>query len=248
MSDWDAFFRLHSDLPREAPGADESTREALRRLPPLPERPRLLDLGCGPGRQTLVLARELTTATIVAVDLHEPYVARLRESAEATGLATRIEACRGRMEAVDELPSPVDLIWSEGAIYLLEFAEGLELWRSLLRAGGFLVVTELTWLVDAPDDEARRFWDEGYPAMTDVAGNLRAARDAGYEIIDHFALPESAWWDDYLGPLEARIETLRTEAARGPSLARVLADHDREIAICRRFGTQFGYVFYLLRA
>ncbi|HEX8823356.1 MAG TPA: class I SAM-dependent methyltransferase, partial [Archangium sp.] len=58
----DAFFLLHTDLPREGPGSDDCTREALRRLRPwLPASPRVLDLGCGPGKQTLVLARELGT-------------------------------------------------------------------------------------------------------------------------------------------------------------------------------------------
>jgi hypothetical protein len=47
------FFFRHRDLPREGPGTDECTQEALRLLPPLPPQPRVLDLGCGPGAQTL---------------------------------------------------------------------------------------------------------------------------------------------------------------------------------------------------
>jgi len=72
----EAFFRLFDELPRHGPGSDDSTREALRRLPPLPAAPRVLDLGCGAGRQTLVLARELG-APITAVDLHAPFLAKL---------------------------------------------------------------------------------------------------------------------------------------------------------------------------
>ena len=34
--DCEAFFLLYRDLPREGPGSDEATREALRRLPRLP--------------------------------------------------------------------------------------------------------------------------------------------------------------------------------------------------------------------
>lgn len=46
------FFLVHRGLPREGPGNDAATLQALRRLPPLPASPRVLDLGCGPGAQT----------------------------------------------------------------------------------------------------------------------------------------------------------------------------------------------------
>ena len=52
-----AIALLHQGLPREGPGDDGCTREALRRLPELRPEAVVLDLGCGPGGQTLVLAK-----------------------------------------------------------------------------------------------------------------------------------------------------------------------------------------------
>ena len=46
------FFEIHQGLPREGPGDFDSTRRALALLGGLPERPRILDIGCGPGMQT----------------------------------------------------------------------------------------------------------------------------------------------------------------------------------------------------
>ncbi|NRA02079.1 MAG: hypothetical protein HRU00_05690 [Myxococcales bacterium] len=54
----EVFWKLHQGLPKQGPGSDASTRRALALVPELPSAPRILDLGCGPGRQTLVLARE----------------------------------------------------------------------------------------------------------------------------------------------------------------------------------------------
>ncbi|UCE58439.1 MAG: methyltransferase domain-containing protein [Phycisphaerales bacterium] len=246
MSYWDAFFKLHSDLPREGPGSDEATAEALRRLPALPDSPRVLDVGCGPGRQTLVLARKLQTP-VVAVDMHEPYLDQLRASAQKAGLTDLVIAHPGRMEALEEEPGSIDLIWSEGAIYIVGFVEGLKLWRPLLRTSGLVVVTEATWLTENPSAEVEAFWGAAYPAMTDVDGNIRNAAAAGFEVFDHFALPSSAWWNEYLTPLEERAAKLRVEAAGDPELTQVLEEHDREADICRRFGDTFGYVFYLMR-
>ena len=66
----DVFFDVQSDLPRQGPGDDGCTRRALALCYPLPDAPRVLDIGCGPGAQTLVLARELRRATITAIDVH----------------------------------------------------------------------------------------------------------------------------------------------------------------------------------
>ena len=244
--DLEALFTLHSGIPREGPGSDEATREAIRRLPPLPLRPHVFDLGCGPGKQTLVLARHFRTP-IISVDFHAPYLDQLRDSAEAEGLSDLIDTRLGRMEELEAEPGSVDLIWIEGAIYIIGFAAGLRLWRPLLRDDGFLVASEATWLTDNPSEEAQSFWHEAYPAMTTVEGNTKTAAECGYEIFDHFTLPESAWWDEYYTPLAVRAARLRQEADTNPALAEVLDDTESEISVYDRYSDSFGYVFYLMR-
>ncbi len=244
--DMEALFTLHCDLPREGPGSDEATRDAIRRLPPLPSRPRILDLGCGPGKQTLVLARHFQTP-IIAVDFHAPYLDRLRQSAEAEGLSDLVNARLGRMEELEEQPGSVDLIWIEGAIFVVGFAEGLRLWRPLLRDDGLLVASEATWLTDDPPPEAQAFFHEVYPAMMTVEENIATAAECGYEVLAHFTLPRSAWWDEYYKPLRERAARLRHEADTNPALAHVLDETEREIVIYDRHGDSFGYVFYVMR-
>ena len=82
---------LHQGLPREWPGDDGCTREALRQLPKLPREKVVADLGCGPGRQTLVPAKTLDTR-VIAIDLHQAYLGQLKESATAEGVSHLIEA------------------------------------------------------------------------------------------------------------------------------------------------------------
>jgi serine/threonine-protein kinase HipA len=242
----EAFFRLFSELPRQGPGSDDLTREALRRLPRLPEAPRVVDLGCGRGRQTLVLAQELSVP-INAVDNHAPFIAELKAEAERRGLSHLVRARCADFGQLDDAPGSYDLLWSEGAIYHLGWAGGLSRWRPLLTPGGLMAATEATWLTEAPPAEAAAFWREGYPSMGTLASNAAVARDAGYQVLDTFTLPASAWWDDFYRPLQERMAALRAEAATDPALTEAIASAAREIDLYARFGDSYGYVFYLLR-
>jgi cyclopropane fatty-acyl-phospholipid synthase-like methyltransferase len=246
---FDAFFRIHDGMQREAPGDEASTLTALARLGPLPPGPRVLDLGCGPGGHTLELARALPDANIVAVDLHAPFIERLAREVAEQGLATRVHSRVADFGALDEAEGTIDLIWSEGAIYHLGFETGLRRWRPLLRAGGAMAITELTWLGPAQTRpaEAREFWAAAYPAMTTIAANCAAAEAAGLRVLETFTLPERAW-AAYYEPLAARVEALRGEAEHDPALATAIADTMAEIDLWRRCGAHYGYVFYLLHA
>ena len=68
MDTMDCFMALYGTLPRAGPGDDASTAKAYGMCDGLPAKPRILDIGCGPGAQTLALAR-LSEGTILALDL-----------------------------------------------------------------------------------------------------------------------------------------------------------------------------------
>lgn len=240
----EAFFRLFEGLPRQGPGSDACTREALRRLPDLGAAPRVLDLGCGSGRSTLVLADALRTR-VVAVDNHQRFLEQLRAAARERGLADLIEIRCADMAAPGVPEGSIDLLWSEGAIYLLGFEEGLRVWRALLRPGGCLAASECSWLVAKPPAAAAAFFREGYPGMAGIRENVARARAAGLDPIDHFTLPPAAWWDEYYTPLEQRMA--RLAPAADPALAAAIGETRREIELFRKYGDSYGYVFYLLR-
>jgi SAM-dependent methyltransferase len=246
----EALFTLHCDIPREGPGSDAATREAIGRLlsksNQQPKISQVLDVGCGPGKQTLVLAKELQVP-VTAVDFHEPYLLRLQQAAAEQGLDRLISTRLENMESLTDPEGSIDLIWAEASIYIIGFANGLKLWRPLLRDRGFVVASEATWLTDHPPTEVLNFWQTEYPAMTNIEGNITLAKEAGYEVFDYFILPQSAWWDEYYTPLAKRIKQLRPQADEMPGLGEVLDDNEREIEICDRFGDTFGYVFYLMR-
>jgi SAM-dependent methyltransferase len=249
MDQLDPMVILHElfdpSLPRLGPGDDDCTRRALAELKLSPPR-RVLDLGCGNGAPTLVLARELA-GPILAVDNHEPYLAELRRRAVAAGVGDKIETrCRDMRELGPDA-GPFDLIWSEGALFVMGFRNALAACRQLLAPGGKMAVTELCWLAPEPPDECRRFFGEHYPDLATVDEDLAAMRACGYEITGHFPLPESAWSENYYPPIEARLPAFRERhAGDGDHLA--FADSvQAEIDLYRRYSRYYGYEFFLMR-
>ncbi len=102
------FFELHSGLPQEGPGSDESTRKALSMIGDLPAEPQILDVGCGPGRQTLVLASE-TGGRLTAVDTHQPFLDELKVRAARASVADRITTQNCPMAEMEFEPGGFDL-------------------------------------------------------------------------------------------------------------------------------------------
>ncbi len=241
----EVFWKLHQGLRNQGPGSDASTRRALALVPKLPPAPEILDLGCGPGRQTLVLARE-TGGEVMAVDLLPPFLSQLDERAGAAGLDDCIETVRGSMSDLPYKDESFDLVWSEGAIYNIGFDQGLRSWRRLLRPGCALAVSEVTWLTDSAPVRIRQFWDTSYPGMRNLEANQRAVAEAGYSLLGSFVLPEQEWWDDYYTPLEARLRALRTERDDQAWVA-ALDTHQNELDIVRDCAGSFGYVFYVMQ-
>jgi hypothetical protein len=196
--------------------------------------------------QTMDLAELLPDASILAVDLYPGFVEETQRRARERGVAHRVEARCADMTALPFDDASFDLLWCEGAAYVMGLPTALAAWRPLLRLGGRLALTEAVWLTNDPPEELRRWWHEGYPDMTDVSGCRAMIERAGYELRGDFVLPASAWWDEYYAPLQARIETLAL-ACRGDSVVeRVLDEHRREIAMYQRHGACYGYAFFVM--
>jgi SAM-dependent methyltransferase len=240
------FFQIHRDLPREGPGDATSTRRAYARTRRRQTDGRILDVGCGPGAQTLDLVA-VSPAAVVALDTHAPYLEVLRERAGRAGVGRRVQAVRGSMTDMPFADGTFDIIWAEGSIYLAGFERGLRAWRPLLRPGGYVAATHLSWLSADVPEEPRTFWARAFPEMRTIDDNIAVAIGCGYELVDRFVLPESAWWSGYYGPMEARLAALRIEHRADSAALAVIESTAEQIHLYRRFSHSYGYVFYILR-
>ena len=241
------FFEMFSGLPRQGPGDAASTLRALALVPDVGPETRVLDLGCGTGLQTRVLAQS-SPARFIAVDSYQPFVEILNHEARHLGLADRLEARVGDMQRLDFAPGSFDLIWCEGAIAIMGVEAGLRDWRRLLVPGGHLAMTEVCWMKPDPPPDCADFWAKEYPAIRDASTLLTLIDECGYETVNHFALPPSSWWDDYYRPLQRNVTTFRSRHRDEPD-AQDLADQvQREIDIWHAYSEFYSYEFFVMRA
>lgn len=240
------FFEIHKDIPREGPGSNESTLKAFKMLENLPKEVNILDIGCGPGMQTLELARNIQ-GNIVGVDMHEPFIEKLLQSAKKEGLEDVIKVQKGSMFELDYAEKSFDILWSEGAIFIIGFERGLREWKKYIKTGGYLVVSEISWLRKNIPAEPRKFWEDDYPSIKGIGDNIKIIEEIGYEPVGHFILPQNAWWDYYYNPLLERIGKLR-EIYKGNEEANLTMDNTmKEIELYRKYADYYGYVFYIMK-
>lgn len=236
--------KFYKDLDLLAPGDNTLTKEAFHRILPLPDRPKILDVGAGTGRSTLVLAEVCPDARIEAIDAHQPFLDQCAAAAREQGhnVTTRVLPMEKLAEEMEE--GSVDLIWAEGSAYIMGFEAALKTWRDVLKDNGAMVVSELCWLTDEPPHEAHAFWADEYPDMVDVEETIARAKRAGFRVFDTIKLPEEAW-ESYYGPLEERCDELEPNATM--EIASYIRRTRHEIDIFRRYRGSFGYVMFLMR-
>jgi ubiquinone/menaquinone biosynthesis C-methylase UbiE len=239
-------FEIHQGLPREGPGNSESTLRALSMLGDIPENPRILDIGCGPGQQTFDLLTSVS-GNVTALDFHYPYLRILGDRADDKMMDRQVTCVQADMVSLPFHKRSFDILWAEGSIYIVGFYRGLRMWRRFLKPGGYMVASELTWLQSRTPAMVRAFWEKNYPDMRDVQGNLEQARRAGFCTVGHFTLPESAWWKDYYLHLEKRLSTLVESYSDHPEALDMLREEQKEIDLYRSYSDYYGYVFYVLQ-
>lgn len=233
--DWDAFFKLHDDLPREGPGTAEEVAWACE-LGQVPPHARIMDGGSGPGGDIAALLKVAPEGRVLAVDTHEGFTGTV--AARFAG-DKRVSAKTGSMMREQ---GPFDLIWSAGAVYFVGVAEALDRWRKALAPNGVVAFSEPCLFRPAPDAAVKTLFEGVLPGREeDIAAKVETA---GYEVLGTRRVSD-AGWEAYYQPMEARIAVLRDGA--DAALNAILDEAEAEIATWRRHRADFGYLLVVAR-
>ena len=239
------FYEIFSDLPRQGPGDDEYTRKAYHIIPALPPDPIVVDIGCGTGMQTMELAR-ICFGEVTGIDNHKPFIDELNRKIAEEGL----DNCKGVVGDMFELDldyESVDLLWSEGAIFIMGFENGLIQWKKFLKSGGYLVISEMVWLEEHRPEEVQNFFDQEVPGMLMPDEQEKIIDDCGYEIIESIQMPAEVWWGNFYAPLQERVIMLREKYKNNEQSLDLIEKIQLEIDIYKKYNDYYGYIFYIMR-
>ena len=243
----DLLLEAHIGLERQGPGSPETMAQAIGFLGSLEQFEQILDLGCGTGGQTLLLAEHLP-GTVTGLDMFPDFVNRLNENAKSRGLEGRVKGVVGNMESLTFQKNAFDLIWSEGAIDNIGFEKGLRHWHDFLKQGGYVAVTCPSWITKEHPAAVEQFWSEAGSHLDSVETNIGILQEVGYEYVASFVLPEECWTENYYIPREAAIRKLMEKYAGSDTMKQYAEMNRCEVELFRKYKKHYGYVFYIGRA
>lgn len=239
------FFKIYEGLKREGPGSLAMTKQAYDLCRNIPTKPAILELGCGTGGASLDLA-QISGGSLIVSDVYQPFLDKVSERAEALGVADRVSPRKLDMGELDFEAESFDLIWCEGAAYIMGVDNALQYWKRFLKPGGCLVFSDAVWLTDNAPEEVKAFWAEGYPVMRTADANVKAAESFGYESLGHFTIDVECW-DDFYNDVERRLADIEDIYGSDPD-GRAIIDMTRtEIRLYREHPGMYGYEFHILQ-
>lgn len=233
-----------STVERQGPGSPDVTIKALSFIDNLNEESNIIDLGCGTGGQTMIMAQN-ASGKITGIDLFPTFIDSFNQNATKLNLQNRVKGIVGSMDNIPFQHGELDLIWSEGAIYNIGFERGLSEWHKFLKTGGYVAVSEASWFTEERPVEINDFWMDAYPGIDTISTKIAQMQRAGYVPVAAFILPENCWIEHfYIPQIKAQENFLKKQAGNKAAIAFI--DNQRyETQLYQKYKEFYGYVFYI---
>ncbi len=242
--DFKLICEYFSSMERQGPGSPEVTVKALSFIDNLTHDSKIADIGCGTGGQTMVLARH-TPGHITGMDLFADFIDIFNANSRKLNLQDRVQGIVGSMEHLPFHNEELNLIWSEGAIYNIGFERGINEWRSFLKQGGFLAVSEASWFTEKRPAEIDRYWKDAYPEIDVISHKVGQMQKAGYIPVATFVLPENCWTEHFYAPQVFAQEKFLKKYADNKTAEDLVANQRHEAMLYNKYKAFYGYVFYI---
>jgi len=233
-----------STTERQGPGSPEITIKALSFIENLSGESRIVDLGCGTGGQTMVLAQH-TPGTITGIDVFPAFIDLFNKNAGKLNLQERVKGVVGSMDNLQFQNEELDLIWSEGSIYNIGFERGLNEWRRFIKPGGYVAISEASWFTEKRPAEIHEFWMDAYPGIDTIPTKVNQMQKAGYIPVAAFILPNTCWTENYYAPQVSTQEAFLKKHKGNEAAEGFIANQRHEEQLFNKYKAFYGYVFYI---
>ncbi|MHA1661047.1 MAG: class I SAM-dependent methyltransferase [Promethearchaeota archaeon] len=199
------------------------TRKAFGELPKM-KKPCILDIGCGYGGQTIELSK-LTDGEFIGIDIDKQALKEFQLKIDKAGLSDRIKIRNISLYNTDFPDEQFDILWEEGVLHLLDVKKSYAECNRILKKDGYLVMFETINYMDKKLKKIVKF---------------------GFELVNHFLLPEEMWWIEYYLPLEEKIKKFKIKYKGSKDLEK-LKPFESEIEMVKPNPKEFDCGFYIFQ-
>lgn len=186
---------------------------------PIIENPRILDVGCGSGVPTLMIAEKFD-GKITAIDIDTKSIDIFREKVKELDLSDRVNLSDSSLFDIKVKNNQYDLILAEGLLNVVGFQKGFLKIIKLLKRKGFIII----------HDEFQNQNDK-----------IEFIRNNNCRILDLFVLNEQIWWNDYYKCLEKEISSNSNK-----ELLKLFKSDLHEIKLFKKNPSQYISVYYII--
>ncbi len=244
--DFSLICEFFSKIERQGPGSPATTLKALSFIDNLTDESNILDIGCGTGGQTLIIAQN-APGKIKGLDLFPTLIDIFNANVKKHNLQDRLEGIVGSMEELLFSEEEFDLIWSEGAIYNIGFERGMKEWNKFLKKGGYIAVTEASWFTEERPEEINSYWQAAYPEIDTISNKMDQLQKAGYVPVASFILSENCWIENYYVPQSKVQDDFLKKHAGNETAEGLISELRHEVEMYNKYKEFYGYVFYIGR-
>jgi len=240
----DLIVETHIGLERQGPGSPEMTIKALSFFENLNEFSQVADLACETGGQTMVLAQNIS-GNIVGIDICPEFINIFNNNAKKLNLQNRVNGFVGSMDNLSFQKEEFDLIWSEGAIDVIGFENGLTHWYDFIKKNGYIAITSPSLFTYERPAEIEKFWVDAGGSIDTIESNISIMQKVGYSFVASFVLPEKCWTDNYFIPRESEDKALLEKYTGNKTVERYIEDNKFEEELYSKYKQYYGYAFYI---
>jgi SAM-dependent methyltransferase len=186
------------------------TRKAYNLIPKI-KNPSILDVGCGSGIPTIELAK-ISNGQVTGIDIDERLLSILRIRTKDEGLNNKVNVLNISISMMSFPKESFDIIWSEGAVFVIGFENSIKNWRKSLKTNGFLVLH---------DD------------VKDKSKKLGLIEKYGYKLTAEFDLSFEIWWNEYYSKLEKFVEKYKDKFSNDSELKAEIESDQNQLKMCK---------------
>ena len=232
------FFIAYNNLDRLSPATTDTTIKALNLVKYRDEEIAVLDIGCGVGDKTVLLANYFENSTVEAIDLFKHYLKVLDEKIKENNLDDRIYTYQMDMHDLDFPNEEFDIVFANASAEIIGFKKALKEWKRLIKPKGYLVISDVTWL-EKPSRESRNFWKNNYDEVLTIDGKISQIKE-DYDLAGYVVVPKEDW-KDYYSKLEKNLNSLSSDKSAKDFVNQL----KKEINVFRKNSDDYSYVFYV---